>query len=219
MKLFVWDFHGVLERGNDSAVTEITNIILKSFGYSRQMSTEESELLAGRRWHEYFAYLLPEASLEECKKLQSKCVEMANQQPDLIMKHVRLNDHADHVLNEIHNSPFTQILISNTMPTVLDWYVKSLGVDKYFPSTHRFGVDNHHIQGFTKKECLENFLKDNHFPQGMISIGDSPGDMNLTQLHPQGVGYMYSHPGRTHRPAPCHYKISDLRHVLKEVGA
>jgi hypothetical protein len=49
MKLFVWDFHGVLEKGNDGAVVEITNIALQRFGYSRRMTIQEGEFLSGKR--------------------------------------------------------------------------------------------------------------------------------------------------------------------------
>lgn len=36
MKLFVWDFHGVLEKGNEGAVLEISNKILGDFRYKER---------------------------------------------------------------------------------------------------------------------------------------------------------------------------------------
>jgi len=33
--LFVWDFHGVLERGNEYAVQDVCNRVLKEFGINR----------------------------------------------------------------------------------------------------------------------------------------------------------------------------------------
>jgi hypothetical protein len=94
MKLFVWDFHGVLEKGNDIAVLEITNLALDHHNYSRRMTHQESALLSGRRWHEYFAFLLPKIEEEECFKLQSTCFEISQNQPDIIARHIQLNDHA-----------------------------------------------------------------------------------------------------------------------------
>jgi len=35
MKLFVWDFHGVLEKGNDEVVLEITNLALSNHASHR----------------------------------------------------------------------------------------------------------------------------------------------------------------------------------------
>lgn len=46
MKLFVWDFHGTLEKGNENAVLEITNRILKALVYERLMSEEENLMLS-----------------------------------------------------------------------------------------------------------------------------------------------------------------------------
>ncbi len=76
-KLFVWDLHGVLERGNDSAVVEITNTILKQFGYSQTLRSQDSLSLSGKRWHEYFASLLPHQAPEEHLKLQDACFQFA----------------------------------------------------------------------------------------------------------------------------------------------
>lgn len=216
MKLFVWDFHGVLEKGNDLAVVEITNAVLQRFGYSRRMSLHEGELLAGKRWHEYFAFLLPNLHHQDYLDLQSACFDMSLSQPEIIAKHIQLNDYADFVLQTI-GSKFTQILISNTLPKSLDYFVKAVGIEKHFPPAHRFGVDSHHQQQLTKKDCLEAFLKGKTFPDGVVSIGDSPGDMALIQHYSKAVGYFYTHPGRSHREAMCHYKIQDLREVLREI--
>ena len=47
MKLFVWDLHGVLEKGNEIALLEISNIILKKFGYLEKFSIEDCIKLNG----------------------------------------------------------------------------------------------------------------------------------------------------------------------------
>lgn len=217
MKLFVWDFHGVLEKGNDEAVLEITNLVLKEQGHSRRMTREEGHFLAGLRWHEYFAFLLPHLTQPDFFELQSQCLNVSLHNPDIIAQHIQLNDHAHDVLKTIKNSSHTQILISNTPPKSLEVFVKITGIEPYFPPSHRFGVDSHSQSNFTKKDCLEGFIKHKHFPNGIISIGDSPGDMALIYNRPNGKGYLYSHPGRSHRTIECHHKISDLREILKEL--
>jgi hypothetical protein len=35
MKLFVWDFHGVLEMGTELSALEVSNNILERFGYTQ----------------------------------------------------------------------------------------------------------------------------------------------------------------------------------------
>lgn len=217
MKLFVWDFHGVLEKGNDGAVVEITNIALEKHGYLRRMTMEEGELLAGLRWYEYISYLLPNQEHELYLSLQATCFEISKNRPDIVAKYISLNDNATEVLEAIRNSNHHQILISNTPPTALDSFVSMVGIEEYFPSSHRFGVDTHTQQQSTKVDCLRAYLQDKHFPDGIISIGDSQGDMNLIKLHSKSKGYLYSHPGRTHRTADCHYQINDLREVMKEI--
>jgi phosphoglycolate phosphatase-like HAD superfamily hydrolase len=217
MKLFIWDFHGVLEKGNDLAVLELTNKALLLHGYERQMNEEEAELLSGRRWYEYFLYLLPGLELKEYMALQGTCFELSKNHPEVVAKYIRLNDHAEDVLESIHSSNYSQILISNTHPLALEMFVQVVGIEKYFPPHHRFGVDSHTQQQFTKKECLEEYLKDKHFPEGIVSIGDSPGDIAMIHHYPHGIGYLYSHPGRVHREIASHYKINDLRLVLNEI--
>ncbi len=54
MKLFIWDFHGTLEKGNGGAVVEITNRILQDAGYEQRMDEVLDNLLAGKKWYEYF---------------------------------------------------------------------------------------------------------------------------------------------------------------------
>lgn len=218
MKLFVWDFHGVLEKGNDHAVVEITNEALQQSGYSRKMTCQEGEFLSGRRWHEYFAFLLPGLDIKEYFKLQALCIDISLNQPERIAKHIQINDYAHEVLEIISRSGHTQILISNTQPESLDLFVNIVGVQHYFPSSHRFGIDTHTQKHITKKDVLEAFLENKNFSKGIISIGDSPGDMALIHGRANGIGYLYAHSGRAHRLTECHYKIADLREVLKEVN-
>jgi phosphoglycolate phosphatase-like HAD superfamily hydrolase len=201
MNLFVWDFHGVLEKGNDLAVHEITNIALAKFGHLKKMTVAESVLLSGLRWHEYFAYLLPNHNKDEHLKLQSSCFEISQNQPEIVSKHIQINDYADYVLDSIQQSGHNQILISNTLPKSLDMFVKIVGIEKYFPPSHRFGVDSHHQKYITKKHCLNDYLKDKIGIKKIISIGDSPSDMALIENTEEidGVSYLYSHPDKEHR--------------------
>lgn len=42
--------------------------------------------------------------------------------------------------------------------------------------------------------------------------------MELIHGNIQGLGYLYTHPGRSHRAVQCDYKIHDLREVLREMN-
>lgn len=215
--LFVWDFHGVLENGNDFAVLEITNQALQHHGLLRRMTEEECVYLSGRKWHEYFAYLLPEASTEVRLALQTTCFEISLNRPDIIAKYIRPNDYAAHVLERIHNTNHKQILISNTSPTSLDMFITSVGLEKYFPASHRFGADSHIHSHVNKQHCLDQHIKSADPYQLLVTVGDSPGDMTLSTGNIKTKRYLYSHPSRKHREALCDHKISDLRMVLQEL--
>lgn len=218
MKLFIWDFHGVLEKGNEDVVIDVTNRALELHGHLRRMTKQESEFLCGRVWRDYFAYLIPELDEEERSLLQSTCLEIIQNSFDLWTKHVKLNDHAMHVLEAIQSSNHTQILISNTSPKILNIYVELVGIEKYFPLTHRFGADSNLQNRKTKKDYLHEFLTKSENIDEIISIGDSPGDMELINVSSiKGTSYLYSYPNRTPRFAECNYKIDDLRMVLQEI--
>ncbi len=216
-KLFVWDFHGTLEHGNDGAVIEITNRVLQEQGYHRRLSTQEAEQLSGKRWYEYFVHLVPELTQEECKKLQDACITISQKHPEIIAKYIKPTPWAEEVLHAIHQSRHTQIVLSNTQPHSLDIFLASVRLEHFFPSTHRLAADTYAKTHLTKKDWLNEFMQDKHFPGGIVAIGDSPGDVELAACHPKGIGYLYTHPGRHHRQAECHHKIHDLKIILQEV--
>lgn len=217
-KLFVWDFHGTLEIGNDLAVIEITNHILEKEGYKHRLTESIAAFLAGKSWHEYFMHLMPDLDYNESVELQKKCVSVSQKNPDIIAKHIKLSPNAAEVLDKIHNSDHTQIVVSNTQPKSLDIFLKSVGIEHYFPEHHRKGIDTDNSdKRMTKKEWLNEFLEDKQFPGGVVAIGDSPWDVELAELHPKGVGYLYSHQGRPHREHPKANKINDLIHILEEL--
>ena len=43
MKLFIWDFHGVLEKNTERAAKEITNRVLEEFNVPNRASDDDIE--------------------------------------------------------------------------------------------------------------------------------------------------------------------------------
>ena len=74
-KLFVWDFHGTLEKGNELAALEISNLVMAEHGYYERFTTGDAYTLYGKKWYEYFEYLLPDEAHEVHVKLQHDCFE------------------------------------------------------------------------------------------------------------------------------------------------
>ncbi len=217
MKLFVWDFHGVLEKGNEGAVLEVSNTVLANFGYSERFTLEDCHRLYGKRWVEYFQDLLPEEDSKKLLELQESCFAMGITCPEIVARHIKPNDYSHEVLEAV-SKKHSQILISNTNPESLIIFLDSVGVTPYFPNGTSFAIDNHRVrQQRTKQGALNDFVASagQEF-ESIITIGDSPADMEIVRPF-KGVSYLYSHPGRPFRDCKSDYKINSLREILKEI--
>lgn len=216
-KLFVWDFHGTLEKGNDDAIVAISNLILERNGYTERITIKDAELLAGGRWSAYYAYILPHEPSEVHIRLQTESTEFSLKNPHYIAQYVQLNSHAKEVLEAIHHSHHSQILLSNCNAESLDFFLEAVGIDIYFTGENRIPAFIPHQAHITKADLLMNYLSKRSFFDGLVSIGDSPGDVALAGCHPKGIGYLYTHPERTHRESSCHFKINTLKAILQEI--
>ncbi len=216
MKLFIWDFHGGLEKGTEGAVLEISNRVLREFGYEKQFTPEHCLSLYGRKWYEYFEDLLPNESHERHVEIADACITMGLEEKDIVPRHIKANDHAEDVLREI-SKKHCQILLSNTSPNSMQVFLDAVGLAGFFPHESRFCLDNHKGGSLkiSKQEALKNFMEGKNF-DGIITIGDSCDDMDLVPAL-GGKRYLYSLPGRRFRDAEADYRINDLREVLREI--
>lgn len=216
MKLFVWDFHGVLEKDNEKAVIEISNKVLEQAGYNERFTDEDNERYYGLKWYQYYEKLLPGLSPHEYLELQAQCFAYAEKDLTILTKHIKPNDHANEVLEAIHNSQHQQLVISNSRPADIIWFLEAVGQLQFFaPDNHVIGVNAHQKHG-NKTEALQHFLKNKKY-ENVIVIGDSEGDMQLGKA----VGaktYFYKHPHRQHEDTTqADILVKDLREVLREI--
>ena len=213
MKLFIWDFHGTLEKGNERGVIGLSNEALKQRGYAERFSTEHIGQLYGKKWYEYFAHILPYESPEMHLQLQKDCVAMHVKNSDIIASHIAPNDHASAVLAAI-GAQHDQILISNTPPAHVAEFLDMVGLRPFFPEGKYFGTDSHHPDAKTSKQDIaEAYMTDKRFEE-IIAIGDSPQDMIPL---PQTTHYLYAHEGLPFRECTATYRIRDLWEVLREL--
>ena len=140
MKLFIWDFHGTLEKGNERGVIVLSNEALKQRGYTERFGTGHIRQLYGKKWYEYFAHLLPHESPEVHLQLQKDCFSLHEKRPDIIRNHVAPNDHARAVLSAI-GAQHDQILISNTLPRHVAEFLDMTLLRSFFPKGKYFGTD------------------------------------------------------------------------------
>lgn len=217
-KLFVWDLHGVLERGTERAAKIISNMVLEKEGYPEEFrfTYEQSVKLFGLRWHQYFEHLLPHEPPNRHFELQNLCYATQEADPSLLSNNIFPNDHAYKTLEAIANR-HDQILLSNTRYDKLSMFLELVGLKGFFYNGNALGIDD--AQTETKTSLLEKAVQGKEYTH-IIIIGDSASDMALKDAHvPEGTKvttYLYTHPGFPVR-AKGDYHITDLRKVLREI--
>lgn len=220
MKLFVWDLHGTMEQGNDAAVIEVLNKVLENHGYPARFGSSHAFELYGRKWHEYFAHILPAEKPETHVGLQAATFAYFFSDNDdgikIMNKHVKPSKNLEATLDAI-GKEHEQILISNTIPEGMRLFIHMLGLSKYFNETNAFPVDEHmsHVRG-VKKDILANYLAVRPEYDEVIVIGDSETDMELAEAF-DAKAYLYAHEGTPFRSQKGHFKINDLKEVLREL--
>lgn len=215
MKLFIWDFHGVLEKGNENAVIHISNKALEKNGYEKRFLESDIDRLYGLKWYQYFSYLMPELSLDDCHKLQLDCFENQFDNWLIIDSIIKPSDNSLDVLKKIKKSGNHQILISNTRPNDIIRFLESVHIRKLFDDDKTFGVNSHQTNN-SKIDILDQYLTDKKYDK-IICIGDSEGDLELGRSV-GAINYYYKHPYRQHEATDkADFIINDLREVLKEL--
>lgn len=216
MKLFVWDLHGTLEQGNEDAVIELSNMALEKLGYKQRFLAEDSRNLYGLKWYEYFEKLLPDESHEKHMELQQFSFQLSDNNAELIARHMRPTTYAHDVLQAIADSPHSQILISNTIPSTIPLFVKALAMEHYFSDANAFAVNAHAKEAMKSKEDALGVYMDGRLFEDIIVIGDSATDLHLAE-HAKARAYLYAHPGYAFRAKGGDYRINDLREVLVHI--
>jgi phosphoglycolate phosphatase-like HAD superfamily hydrolase len=216
-KLFVWDFHGTLEKGNELAALEVSNKALQKHGYQQRFNEKDAIKLYGKKWYEYFEYLLPEEDHQVHIDLQQTSFDWPDTER-IIAKYMLPNDHAIEVISTIKNAGHEQILLSNTNLKALPVFIRLANLSEFFDETNAFAVMAHSREAKrTKQDVLGDYLKTS-IAKDIIVIGDSINDMKLAEFA-GAKGYMYKHKGlKFPDDIGSHiFCINDLRKVLSQV--
>jgi phosphoglycolate phosphatase-like HAD superfamily hydrolase len=196
-KLFVWDFHGTLEKGNELAALEISNRVLQQFGYTVRFSEQEGRDLYGKKWYEYFEYLLPDEPHDTHVELQHASFTFPGGQ-EIVRQHLQRNDFASEVLEAVVRAGHDQIVISNTNPEAILDFIDAAQLTDYFGPHNTFAVMAHLREvKRPKSDVLKEYLAGKnsyHEYHELITIGDSLKDMELVS-GAAGRGYLLRRPG------------------------
>lgn len=214
MKLFVWDFHGVLEKYNEYAVKEVSELVLREFGLRRPVTVQECLDLYGKKWGEYFRHFAPESEQEAIHQMVDMAVDIGLK-GDIIRKHIKPNDYAHQVLETISQNGHKNLVMSNSTPEALELFLDAVGMSDMFDYKH--GADHHRENAHEKnsKEIwLMQFLEKNQFEK-VIVIDDAFMGIEMGR-NVGAVTYLFSRNGFNKTIKADHY-ISDLRDILTEI--
>ena len=220
--LFVWDFHGVLEKDNEHAVHEVCTLVLKEFGIDREVSLQQVIDWYGLSWFDYYRLAVPEGSQKLWKDMVNRTFNLRQKGWDIIRKHIKPRDYSKEVLRTIKEKGHYNIVLSNSRPDHAKGFTKVIGVIDYLDGvigaddTHYNSRLNAEIQDI-KAEILSNFLKDKNYKK-VIVIGDKDSDIKAGKKC-GAVTYLFFDPEINKNPdeAGADYIISDLRDILKEL--
>lgn len=95
--LFVWDFHGTLEKGNVYAVQELVNLILKDFEINKEISIKEVRDWYGLSWFDYFKLAIPEGNDKLWQDMVNKVLSLQQRGWNIIKAHIKLREPAEEV--------------------------------------------------------------------------------------------------------------------------
>lgn len=221
--LFVWDFHGVLEKDNVYAVQELCNLVLQEFNLEKTISLLDAKNWYGLSWYDYFKLAFAEGS-EELWFAMVKRVSAIQQLGgwDIVKKHIKPQDYYSEVLNEIKNRGHQNILLTNTEPKRASVFTDLVSLTSYFE--HIVGVCDHNQSrvgqeiSSVKSRVLLDFLQNKSY-QKIVAIGDKESDIKAGQSC-GAVTYLFCSPEGTKKvfDTQANYIISDLRQVLKELN-
>jgi phosphoglycolate phosphatase-like HAD superfamily hydrolase len=214
-KLFIWDFHGVLEQGNEGAVVEVTNAVLSEFGLNTRLDHETNLKLYGQKWSEYFRLLDPLANESKIKDMVHRGCEISLE-TDAIARHIKPSDNSHYVLNQIKQHGHENLILSNTQPETLDRFIDSVNLSEFVD--YRLGTDSHRIKqthSNPKIPLLKEFLEGKTYDQ-LIAIGDRPTDIEAGKSV-GAITYLYAH-NTPNKNINADYHIDNLKEVLHQLS-
>lgn len=211
-KLFVWDFHGVLEKGNERAVVEVTNQVLEEFGIKNRLDLKKC-VNHGKKWHLFFRHLAPNADESTIKAMVERGIEISTT-TDVLYRHTEPMDYACEVLGKIKDKGHENLILSNANQGPLEIYVDAVKIAHLI--NHIIGADVHTrlLDENTKIAIMNEFLKSRDYEK-IIVIGDNHSDIELGKA----IGAVTFHFRRDGKfdSSDADFRITDLREVVKNI--
>jgi phosphoglycolate phosphatase-like HAD superfamily hydrolase len=218
--LFVWDFHGTLEKGNVRAVHELINRVLPLFGVHRSISLAKTAELYGLSWVDYCKEVYPEGDQKVWHDMKMKLFKIQDTEKTL-EKYMVPMDYADEVLRTIQEGGHSNIIVSNSSPQLIRHFVQLVKLHKYIDAY--IALDSHDAprqQLDIKQEKagqIAEYLKGKSFSK-IVKVGDRESDIGAGQAV-GAITYFFRNEFNKNyklKAKPTH-EINDLRGVLREI--
>lgn len=212
--LFVWDFHGVLEKDNVYAVKEVCDRVFKKFEIKKCVTIDKIKSLYGLKWANFYKNILLNTDDKTILEMVNYSIEIG---VNAAKKHIKPMDGAKHVLKKIKEKNHENIIISNTKPEPLNSFVDFVGISELIDKC--IGADAHDPKTKspkTKSKILRDYLEKNEFKK-IIVIGDTEDDIKAG-LDNNATTYLFSTDKKRTSITKAHNIISDLREILKEIN-
>lgn len=216
-KIFIWDFHGVLEKNNDLAIKKIYNQTIKAFGFNKKVSLKEITEIRGLSLFNGFSVLV---GIKNKHKLL-KMVKMArNLSKTISAKYLKPMDYAKYVLSIIKKSGHCNIVVSNSRQDRIEDFLKIVKlkhlVDCIIGINGQSEINNLSLAK-QKAKAIIDYIGKNKF-QNKTVIGDSEDDMKAGfMVGAKTYLFIDSNNVSDVKNIKTHYVISDLRNVLMEL--
>jgi HAD superfamily hydrolase (TIGR01549 family) len=219
--LFVWDFHGVLEKDNIYAVHELVNLVLKDFDVKKQITIKQIISWYGLSWFDYFRLSAPEKDEKIWHKMVRKVISYQQKDWSIIKKHLKTRDYAIDVLLKIQIGGHHNIILSNTHQDHIRTFTDLLKMSKYFNDI--IGVDTHQKTRLIKEiykikaETLKMYIAGKSYSK-IIAIGDKESDI-MAGKSCGAITYLFIDREIVSEvtSTKSDYITSDLREILKEL--
>lgn len=219
--LFVWDFHGVLEKDNVYAVRDLCNLVLNDFGFDRIVSLEEAAEYYGLSWLDFFKLILPQGDYKLWNQMVKRVLTLRERGWIIIKKYIKAREFAEYVLQEIKNNNHSNILLTNSSSEHAKRFTHFINLTSYLDDIK--GIDynwsckpNQELHNL-KGHLLLDFIKGKDYRK-IIIIGDRESDIMAGKMC-GAITYLFVDTKLRKQliETKADYIISDLRQVLKEI--
>lgn len=206
--LFAWDFHGVLEKGNDIAFSKLFLKCYESLNLSKDISEEDILQHYGLKFSDIIQKVIPDADYN----IINHFFNYFNKDNFAhVRKYMREREEASYVLGRIKDAGHDNVVISSASQESIDRFVDVIDLRNYFEKI--IGIGNYYSEKATKSYFLRLLGSLSRYSK-LIMIGDHCNDM-FEGKKLDAKTYLFSENGKSCPDADN--VINRLYDVLKEI--